>query len=59
MADQMLTEDRRCGKCGQPVTTWEGEPYRETWDRGYVDVIAVAYVLQPCGDVFVKAMDRG
>lgn len=59
MGDQMLTEDKRCGKCGAAVTSWEGEPYREDTSRGWVEVTAVAYVLQPCGDVFIKAVDRG
>lgn len=54
---EMLTEDRRCGKCGEPVTEWEGEPHMEMANAaGFMETLAVAYVLQPCGHVFVKAV---
>lgn len=56
MSEQMLTEDHRCGRCGEPVVSFEGEPHTEVAIDGYMQTLAMAYVLKPCGHVFVKAV---
>lgn len=56
---EMLTGDRRCGKCGEPVTSWEGEPRMMDRGRGWLEAASVTYVLQPCGHAFTQAVDRG
>jgi hypothetical protein len=54
---QMLTADNRCGQCGQPVTDWHGEPHHQAdIGNGYLETLSVAYTLQPCGHVFIKAV---
>jgi hypothetical protein len=56
---QMLTDDRRCGQCGEPVTSWEGEPRMVDNGRGWLEADSVTYVLQPCGHAFTQAVGRG
>lgn len=56
MSEQMLTEDRRCGKCGEPVIDFEGEPHVEVVIDGALQTLSVAYMLKPCGHVFIKAV---
>jgi hypothetical protein len=54
---QVLTEDRRCGQCGQPVDGFEGEPHTEIdLGRGYLETLSVAYTLKPCGHVYIQAV---
>lgn len=57
MADEMLTTDRRCGKCGVPVTELEGEPHTEIPENGFMRTLSVAYTLNPCGHVFIRAVN--
>ncbi len=53
---EMLTEDRRCGWCGEPVTEVQGKPRMVDGGHGWMEVESVSYVLTPCGHVFTKTM---
>ena len=54
--NEFITEDRRCGKCGTPIQSWESEPEDIVGDRnGAAVVMSVWTTLQPCGHAFKQA----
>jgi len=51
-----VTEDRRCGSCGEPVQGCDGEVTDETVDsNGWRVVLSTTYNLKPCGHAFKRA----
>jgi hypothetical protein len=61
MATEYLTEDKRCGKCGEPLTNVEVERVgMGDWGHGYLEPLAMAYTLKPCGHTYSeRVLDFG
>jgi hypothetical protein len=52
---QMLTEDHRCGWCGEPVKNTVSEPYGEYADsRGFMTFLGTNITLLPCGHTWME-----
>jgi hypothetical protein len=61
MATEYLTDDRRCGKCGELVDKIASEPVGEAdwFGRGYLEPLAIAHTMKPCGHTYTKQALRG
>lgn len=55
-AEQRLRLGEPCLQCGRPITGATADPILEDWSKGYREVMAVVYELQPCGHRFGKAV---
>jgi hypothetical protein len=53
--------DRRCGKCGTPAEKVDTARLAEAdwFERGYLEPLAIAYTVQPCGHTYSEQMLRG
>jgi DNA-directed RNA polymerase subunit RPC12/RpoP len=51
----IITDDRRCVRCGAHVESFEGDPVGQcSGCGGFVLALSVTYTLKPCGHVFRK-----